>query len=96
MNNENRISEVFCFVLANGERVYPHRIRRRDNGQMTFRVSKQGNSLGDSIDVLDDEELKRKVIDLGYAVRMVSRDGKRAGLYRVGGRSFRRLELKAP
>lgn len=95
MKNENRISHVFSFVLENGERVYPSRIRRRDTGLMTFRVSKQGNSLEDSIDVFDDEELKRRVIDLGYAVRMASLDGKRAGLYRVGGRSFRRVEVKA-
>lgn len=95
MNSEDRISDVFCFVLENGERVYPSRIRRRDNGRMTFRVSKHGNSLENSIDVFDDDELKRRVIDLGYAVRMAARDGKRAGLYRVGGRSFRRVEIKA-
>lgn len=84
------ISSKLSFVLHNGIRVFPHQMKRRDTGQVAFRISAGGNTLADSEDV-DEETMIRKVLREGFSVRCRSLDGKTTGLYKPGYRSVREV-----
>lgn len=88
-----RISRKLELVHSSGALLYPVRIKNRDTGRIAFRLSEQGNTKGDSIEVEDEQAMIDKVLNGNYMVRArtlepASRGGL-AGLYRLKERSIR-------
>jgi hypothetical protein len=88
------ISKKLILVHANGANLYPVRMKDRDTGRVAFRLSKRGNTKKDSIEVVDELEMIRKVTKENYMVRArtvkpVSQGGS-VGLYRLQERSIRK------
>lgn len=95
--NQERFSDVFSFILNNGTEVFPLQMKRRDSGNIAYRVSRGGtggNTL-ESGEEVDEPTMIRKVLDQGYAVRCSSRDGSTKGLYKQGHRSVREVKRHA-
>lgn len=95
--NQEHFSKFFSFILNNGTEVFPVQIKRRDNGNLAFRVSRGGtggNTLESSEEV-DEPTMISKVLDRGYAVRCSSHDGNTRGLYKQGHRSVREVRRHA-
>lgn len=92
--DEEFFSRRVCFEHESGAELYPVRVRRRDTGRVAFRVSNGGNTLEDSMEV-DEAEMLRLVLEHGYAVRMSTLSGTKAGLYRPNGRSIIRVQRPA-
>ncbi len=91
--NQERLSRAFSFVLNNGTEVFPVQVKRRDNGNIAFRVSRGGTG-GNTIESgeeVDEPTMVRKVLSLGYAVRCSSKDGATKGLYKHGHRAVREI-----
>ncbi|ACL72865.1 hypothetical protein [Thioalkalivibrio sulfidiphilus] len=87
--HQERVSRRVSFILKNGLEVFPVMMKRRDTGNLAFRVSRGGtggNTLACGEEV-DEETMLRKVLDLGFAVRCASLDGSTRGLYRIAGRA---------
>ena len=80
----------FSIQLEDGSEVVPCRVRDKDTGERTFKVSKGGNTSDDAILVRDEGELRQYVKGMGYRVRCKSRDGERRGLF--SGRSPNRIK----
>ena len=92
--NIESFSFVFSFILCDGAEVFPVQIKRRDNGRVSFRISRggaAGNTL-ESGEEVDEVTMVRKVLDEGYAVRCSSKDGSIKGLYKQGRRSVREVK----
>lgn len=92
--NLERFSLAFSFILNNGTEVFPVQMKRRDNGNLAFRISrggKGGNTLESSEEV-NEATMIGKVINDGYAVRCSSKDGSTNGLYKLGRRSVREVK----
>lgn len=83
-------SRRFSFVLKTGEELFPVRMKNRQTGLVAFRVSKGGtggNTKESGIEVEDENEMVRYVLELGYGVRASTLDKKKSGLYKPDGRS---------
>lgn len=88
-----RITQKLELVHNSGALLYPVRIKSRDTGRIAFRLSKQGNTKDDSIEVEDEQVMIDKVLNENYMVRArtlvsASRGGIQ-GLYRLKERSIR-------
>ena len=88
-----RISRKLELVHSTGALLYPVRMKNRDTGRIAFRLSKQGNTKEDSIEVVGERDMIDKVLNENYMVRAgtlepVSRGGIH-GLYRLKERSIR-------
>lgn len=91
--DQDRFSRAFCFVLETGKEIYPVKMKRRETGNIAFRISlggKGGNTVIASEEV-DESTMIRKVLEDGYAVRCSSLDGEVNGLYKHGHRSVREV-----
>lgn len=86
--DQDRFSHAFCFVLNTGKGIYPVKIKRRETGNIAFRISTGGNTV-DASEEVDEATMIRKVLNDGYAVRCSSLDGEVYGLYKHGHRSVR-------
>lgn len=87
--HQERVSRRVRFILKNGLEVFPVMMKRRDTGNLAFRVSRGGtggNTLACGEEV-DEETMLRKILDQGFAVRCTSLDGSTKGLYRISGRA---------
>ena len=90
--DKSKFMQTLCLEHTTGDLLYPCKIKNRQTGQSSFRLSKGGNTLSDSIDVNDEEEVKHLVLEMGYAVRASTLNGSRAGLYKLNARSIRGLK----
>lgn len=93
---QDRFSRAFSFILNTGKELFPVQIKRRDTGVVAYRIS-QGGTAGNTLEAgeeVDEATMIRKVLDLGYAVRCASLDGKTKGLYKPGQRSVREVRQK--
>lgn len=91
--DQKRFSRAFCFVLNTGKEIYPVKMKRRETGNIAFRISvggAGGNTVKASEEV-DETTMIRKVLNDGYAVRCSSLDGEVTGLYKHGHRSVREV-----
>lgn len=91
--NQERLSAAFSFELNNGIEVFPVKVKRRDTGNISFRVSRGGTG-GNTIasgEEVDESTMVRKVLSDGYAVRCSSKDGATKGLYKYGHRAVREI-----
>lgn len=89
-------SRRFSFVLKTGEELFPVRMKNRQTGQVSFRVSKGGtggNTKESGIEVEDENEMVRYVLELGYGVRAATLDNKKYGLYKPDGRSVAQVRV---
>ena len=95
--DQERFSRAFSFILNSGVEVFPVQMKRRDSGNIAYRVSRGGtggNTL-ESGEEVDEPTMIRKVLDHGYAVRCSSQDGSTKGLYKQGHRSVREVKRHA-
>ena len=91
--DQDRFSYAICFVLNTGKEIYPVKMKRRETGNIAFRISaggKGGNTIANCEEV-DEPTMIRKVLDEGYAVRCSSTDGEVFGLYKHGQRSVQEI-----
>lgn len=93
-----RITRKLELVHSSGALLYPVRIENRDTGRIAFRLSKLGNTKGDSIEVEDAQVMIDKVLNENYMVRArtlepASRGGIQ-GLYRLKERSIRDYRIR--
>jgi len=87
------MENIFCknLILIHkfGEELYPVKMKNRDTGKQTFRISKSGNTKVDSIEIEDESVMISKVVHESYSVRARTLkrtvDGGRGGLYRLNG-----------
>ena len=80
-------------LLRSGKEIYPVRMKRRETGNIAFRISAGGTG-GNTVEAseeVDEETMIRKVLGNGYAVRCSSLDGEVNGLYKHGHRSVREV-----
>lgn len=92
----NRICDRVRFILHDGTEMFPVRMKNRATGLVCFRLSEGGaggNTKERSIEIKDESDMIQKVCHEDMAVRLISSDGKRQGLYRSSGRSVRSVEL---
>ena len=95
--NQERFSTAFSFILNSGIEVFPVQIKRRDNGNLAFRVSRGGtggNTLKSGEEV-DEATMIHKALNGNDAVRCSSTDGSTKGLYKQGHRSVREIKRRA-
>lgn len=90
--NDSIFSDLFYLEHVSGDKLFPVKIRNRDTGKVSFRVSRGGTSgntkeAGSEVDC--EFEVKRLVLDQGYAVRASTRNKSRNGLYKLGMRSIK-------
>lgn len=90
-------SDLFYLLHESGDQLYPCRMKNRDTGKVAFRVSKGGEKgntkeVGQEIDC--ELEVKRLVLEHGYAVRAKTLDKTRNGLYKLGQRSIKKAVVK--
>lgn len=91
--DQDRFSHAFCFVLGSGKEIYPVKMKRRETGNIAFRVS-PGGAGGNTVkasDEVDEPTMIQKVLKEGFAVRCASLDGEVYGLYKAGHRSVREV-----
>lgn len=93
----DKFSSAFSFVLNNGIEVFPTRMKRKTTGRSLFRISRggAGGNLLENCEEVDEQTMVQKVLDLGFAVRCVSRDGETKGLYKKDQRAVREIRLAA-
>ena len=94
----DRFSSLFYLLHESGDQLFPVRMKNRETGELSFRVSpggKGGNTKNAGIEVDDEVEMKRYVIERGYAVRASTLDRSRNGLFKVGQKSISRAVEKA-
>lgn len=85
---------LFSLVHASGDILYPARMKNNSTGVVAYRVSLQGNTLADCIELQDEHEVLRYVRDLGYGVRAKSRTTTRNGIYKLAQRSIVALQVQ--
>lgn len=87
--DQDRFSRAFCFILNTGKEIYPVKMKRRDTGNIAFRISPggKGGNTNKASEEVDEATMIRKVLKEGYAVRCSSLDGEINGLYKRGHRS---------
>lgn len=86
--------ELFYFEHDSGDRLFPVRLLNRSTGTQAYRVSRDGNTKADHIELQDDQELLRHVRDLGYSARARCKESGRNGLYSPAGHSIVRLVVQ--
>lgn len=92
-SENDRFGNLFYLVHESGDKLYPVRIKNRDTGKIAFRVSKGGaggNRKDAGIEVEDEYQMKKYVLEQGYAVRASTVDKSRYGLFKIGQRSILR------
>ncbi|RUO20782.1 hypothetical protein CWE06_05625 [Aliidiomarina haloalkalitolerans] len=90
--SDSIFSDLFYLDHVSGDKLFPVKIRNRDTGKVSFRVSRGGtggNTKEAGYEVDCEFEVKRLVFDHGYAVRASTRDKSRNGLYKLGMRSIK-------
>ena len=95
--DQDRFSRAFCFVLESGREIYPVKMKRRETGNIAFRVSPGGTG-GNTVkasEEVDEPTMIHKVFKEGFAVRCSSLDGEVTGLYKAGHRSVREVRRLA-
>ena len=91
--SDSIFSELFYLEHVSGDKLFPIKLRNRDTGKVSFRVSpggSGGNTKEVSSEVDCEFEVRRLVFEQGYAVRAATRDKSRSGLYKLGIRSINR------
>ncbi len=91
--DQDRFSRAFCFVLESGKEIYPVKMKRRETGNIAFRVSPGGTG-GNTVkasEEVDEPAMIRRVLKEGFAVRCSSHDGEINGLYKAGHRAVREV-----
>ena len=72
-------------------------MKNRDTGKLAFRLSKGGNTKSDSIEIEDESEMIKKVINEDYMIRARTKEplsqGGRSGLYRLKERAIKHYSL---
>lgn len=94
--NNGRVGLRVRFILHDGTELFPLRMKSRQSGKVAFRLSDGGaggNTIENTTEVEDEAEMVVMVCKQEKAVRLLSADGSRQGLYRKGGRSVRSVEL---
>lgn len=94
--DQDRFSRAFSFVLNNGTELFPVQMKRRSTGIVAYRIScggANGNTL-EAGEEADEATMIHKVLDLGFAVRCSSLDGKTKGLYKSNQRAVRDVRRK--
>lgn len=98
--NEAAAASAECkrleFVLHDGTRLYPVRMKNRATKKVAFRVSPGGaggNTLEAGEEIEDEDEMIDLVVHKGYAVRMAGDKGGMKSLYKLQGRSVREAYL---
>lgn len=91
--DQDRFSRAFCFILKTGNEIYPLKMKRRETGNIAFRISVggTGGNTKKTGEEVDEATMIHKVLNEGYAVRCSSLDGKVCGLYKHGHRSVREV-----
>lgn len=82
-------SNLFYLVHKNGDKLYPVKMKNRETGKICFRVSPGGtggNKKEMGLEVESEHEMKKYVLQKGYAVRAATLNGSRKGLYKIGQR----------
>ena len=94
----DRISRKLLLVHINGAHLYPFRMKNNDTGRVAFRLSKQGNTKSDSVEVEDELEMINKVTKQNYMVRArtikPTSQGGVVGLYRLKERSISNYRIQ--
>lgn len=90
--SDSIFSDLFYLEHISGDKLYPVKVRNRETGKVSFRVSPGGTGgntreAGSEVDC--EFEVKRLVLDQGYAVRASTRNKSRNGLYKLGMRSIK-------
>lgn len=93
MHNADTSKHATSFVLVThlGEVLFAERMKDRDTGTYTFRLSKggkKGNTKENTIFEDDEISAKNMVIRDGLAIRAASLDGKRKGLFKLSAREI--------
>lgn len=91
-----RFGKQFCLVHESGELLYPVRIRNRDTGRVSFRISQgglKGNTKEVGIEEDDEAKVFSRVVNEGWAVRASSMNKKTTGLYKLGQRSIKDYKI---
>lgn len=90
------MSEVFgkqfCLIHESGAVLYPIRIKNRDTGKVSFRISqggKGGNTKAIGLEEDDESKVLNRVINEGWAVRVSSLDRRTNGLYKIGHKAIK-------
>lgn len=93
-------AEALCtrlvFVLNDGTRMYPARMKNRQTKRVAFRLSKGGiggNTLEAGEEIEDEDQMIDLVVNHGYAVRMAAERGGMKSLYKRSGRVVREVYL---
>lgn len=84
-------SDLFYMVHSSGDKLFPVRVKNRSSGIAAFRVSPGGmggNTKEAGMEVSNENEMKRLVLEEGFAVRASTVDRSRTGLYKMGQRSI--------
>ncbi|HAS6222287.1 TPA: hypothetical protein I7183_23050 [Vibrio vulnificus] len=84
-------TDKFYLIHESGDHLYPCRIKNRDTGKVSFRVSKggkNGNTKAIGQEVECELEVESLVLEHGYAVRAKTKDKTRNGLYKLNQRSI--------
>ena len=84
-------SNLFYLLHQSGDKLYPVKIKNRDTGKVSFRVSKGGaggNTKESGIEIEDEYKMKKYVLEQGYAVRAATTSKSRNGLFKIGQRSI--------
>ena len=93
-------TEALCtrlvFVLNDGTKMYPARMKNRQTKRVAFRLSQGGlggNTLEAGEEVEDEDQMIDLVVNRGYAVRMASERGGMKSLFKLKGRVVRQAYL---
>lgn len=96
VGDPDMLSSRLVFVLHDGTRLYPTRMKNRDTKKVAFRLSPGGTG-GNTKEATEEVEDESQMIDLvvrqGYAVRMASERGGAKSLYKMAGRVVRAAYL---
>lgn len=88
----DRICTRLMFILEDGTKVFPARMKRRGTGTVAFRVAPGGagnNTLEAGLEVENEDEMIDMVINKSCAVRMTGEKGGMKNLYKRDGRLVR-------
>lgn len=90
---DNTFTNLFYFEHVSGGQLYPVKVKNRDTGKVAYRLSAGGvggNKKEVSIEIDSEQQMKKMVLEEGFAIRAASKDRKRNGLYKLGMRSINR------
>lgn len=85
---------LFSLLHESGDILYPVRMKNTATGVVAYRVSLQGNTLTDCIELQDERDVLHYVRNLGYGVRAKSKTTTRNGIYKLAQRSITALQLQ--